>query len=209
MIESRARAAPTSASYPPRQNPWSDETGENQRGPGLAISIDDEHFPELGAPRRPIPDAASSSSDRLPWSALMRPPPPAATHVPRRHHTPLPPPHPTPVVPPPHQHSPQDLRKLAEDASVLLELYSKTALDTDDSNRQLITSAFASVTTLNRHHRILAFGGVQKSPENDDFTLDAACIICYSEVADTVLVPCHHLVLCGVCCRISQVKAEC
>lgn len=129
------------------------------------------------------------------------PPPPSPA--------PLPPPQ-TPIIAPAAagaaaaKSSVLDCCKLAEDASVLLKLYSKTAPDSNDAAQQLIYSAYASVTKLNRHHRVLASGtdsgkiGAQKRHRNEDLTVDAGCIICYSKIADTVLLPCHHLVLCSV-----------
>lgn len=205
--------------------------------PPLAISVDNpEHFPALGAPHRATHGhtSGSSQSGQVRWATIMQP---RTARVPRekpRTSTPavqvsprnilsfvppsLPPPSPSPLIapvvaPPPAKLSQEELCKLAEDASVLLELYSKTPPDaTPDVAQQLIHSAFAGVAKLNRHHRVLTSGSTaaQKRPENDDFTVDAGCIICYSEFADTVLLPCHHLVLCAVslfpsfCCGMAD-----
>lgn len=193
----------------------------------LEISIDnDEHFPSLGASRPPRNNHASGSGsygNRLPWATVSRLDPPMAqpARPPRNLSSAVPfpppprppmttqltkpsfqPPKPSPKIP---NTSPMQLRKLAEEASVLLELYSKSAPDSNNAETtQFITSAFESISTINRHHRILASSkgrAAQKRAENDDLAVDAGCIICFSEVADTVLVPCHHLVLCAVSFR--------
>lgn len=91
--------------------------------------------------------------------------------------------------PSPSYLSPGALRNLAEDASVLLELYSKLRDSTSTDADVLISSAYTSVATLHRHHRVRARG--QQSE-------DSVCIICCGGDADTLLVPCHHLVLCSV-----------
>lgn len=184
----------------------------------LAISIDnDEHFPSLGASRPPRHNHASSSGGhghRLPWATVSRLDPPVSPrHVPsavpllspqppiktQLNKPPSQPSKPSPKLP---NTSPMHLRKLAEEASVLLELYSKSTLDSNNAETtQFIASAFQSISTINRHHRILALsqnGAAQKRAEKDDLTVDPECIICFSEAADTVLVPCHHLVLCAV-----------
>lgn len=174
----------------------------------LQISTaDDEHFPALGASRRSTVGAASSSAGPATWGSILRstplparplpapPPTRAAAAVPRRTAPPPPPSKPPPAVRATAL-SLAALQKLAEDASVLLELYSKSA--TSPADDQLIASAFASVSTIHRHHRV-ASGAAQKLPANDEFVRDNACVICYAESADTVLLPCHHLVLCGVC----------
>lgn len=170
----------------------------------------------------PIHSEASSSGSRAPvsWATVLRGnPEPGPAHgratsrraiaVPT---APMPRPTitlPTPAKPPPVSlpalPAELDHRKLAEDASILLELFSKTAPDsTDDYNQQLIATAFESIAQIDRHYRVLAaaLNGVgnaaQKRAGNDDLSIDAGCIVCYSEVADTVLLPCHHLVLCSV-----------
>lgn len=158
-------------------------SGSNNRGqqPRTTVAQSQSNPPAI-VPHRNIPP-------------LVGPPPSA----------PAPPPPHSPVATPATNLPQVDLCKLAEDASVLLELYSKTAPDTtNDVAQQLIYSAYASVAKLNRHHRVLASGtgrgsiAAQKRPQNSDFTVDAGCIICYCEFADTVLLPCHHLVLCSV-----------
>lgn len=106
---------------------------------------------------------------------------------------PLPPPAPwppSPLQPPPPARAalPQhELNKLAEEASLLLELYTHPAAEhTAPAAAALIASAFQSVSTLHRLHGA------------GDFILDAACIVCFAAFADTLLLPCAHLVLCSV-----------
>lgn len=41
-------------------------------------------------------------------------------------------------------------------------------------------------------------GGVGEAVEGNEMMVDAACVICYAEVVDTVLMPCRHMVVCGV-----------
>lgn len=126
----------------------------------------------------PVPPSPPS-----PPAVPSRPPSPPAVPSP-----PSPPP-PPPATSPLSQHA---LNKLAEDASLLLELYTHPAADhTATAAADLIASAFESISTLHQHHRL-------PTVRASDFTLDAACIVCYAEFADTVLLPCAHLVLCSV-----------
>lgn len=192
---------------------------------------DEEHFPAIGASRQLTeggPSRSVSWGPRMRWATVhqtspaqasppAQTPPPApptftlAAAVPtvqhtRRNNTILPPPKSPPPTVRATALSLADLQRLAEDASVLLELYSKSASgpDDDESMQELITSAFAHVSTIHRNHRVAQNAisrAAQKRPEAADFSADTGCIICYSEIADTVLLPCHHLVLCGV--RIS------
>lgn len=42
-------------------------------------------------------------------------------------------------------------------------------------------------------------GGVEPWPKDlEEMTANVGCIICFAEVVDTLLMPCRHLVLCGV-----------
>lgn len=201
-------------------------------GPTFQISpADEEHFPAIGASRQLTeggPSRSGGSGHGLTWATVLQtspaqvsPPAPAPPPAPptftlaaavptvqhtRRNDTILPPPKKPPPTARAAALSLADLQKLAEDASVLLELYSKSASGPNDNEcmQELITSAFANVSTIHRNHRVAQNAisrAAQKRPEAADFSADTGCIICYSEIADTVLLPCHHLVLCGV--RIS------
>lgn len=189
----------------------------NRGSTHMDISVEsDQRFGEHGVPRRPAHSEASSSGSRAPgsWATVLRnslapgTAPARAISRPAMAVPATPIPFPTitsPTPANPASHAQLDHRKLAEDASILLELFSKTAPDSaDDCNQQLIATAFESIAQIHRHYRALAAAqngvgnAAQKRVENDDLSIDAGCIVCYSEVADTVLLPCHHLVLCSV-----------
>lgn len=94
------------------------------------------------------------------------------------------------------------MSQLAEDTSVLLELFSRivpdNVRDIDDEQRNMIASAAQNISKLQ-----ISIGLVS-APESGslngqvDTNIDAACVICYSEIADTVFRPCNHLAICGV-----------
>lgn len=99
------------------------------------------------------------------------------------------------------------LKKLAEDASVLLELLCQTMPvqedDIAEEHTQMAAGAAASILEIETGiRRIVARRngdiGSQRGLDAGDTRIDAACIICYSEIADTVFMPCRHLALCGV-----------
>lgn len=88
--------------------------------------------------------------------------------------------------------SPVSLNELAESSSILLELFSQGSHDNDevsDEHHALLANATASVLTINARIRRMRENVV---PEPD-------CIVCYAEKADTVFMPCKHLVVCAVC----------
>lgn len=78
----------------------------------------------------------------------------------------------SPVVAPPVR-----LTQLAESSSILLDLFSQGS--------HVLASVFTIPARIRR-------GGENMVPEAD-------CIICYAESADTVFMPCKHLVVCAVC----------
>lgn len=97
-----------------------------------------------------------------------------------------------------------DVKGLAENASILLELFSRSHDDGDEAeSRQLIESAFKRISKIRRYYKLKASqsGNSREPPgeQSNDVKIDSGCIICYTEVADTLLVPCNHLVLCAVC----------
>lgn len=103
-----------------------------------------------------------------------------------------------------------DLAQAAEDASVLLELFSKTKPrnneEISDEHKQMIDNAFESILKIRREFRVMAarknesLGSFEPpASETEDTKSDSECIICYDQIADTVLLPCKHLVLCNVC----------
>lgn len=106
--------------------------------------------------------------------------------------------------------APINLREIADEASVLLELFSKTQSaddgDIKDEHRQLIDSALEIILKIQKNFQAVDArkGGnitiVQPPVSNtDDMKVDIGCIVCYSHVADVLLMPCKHLVLCMVC----------
>lgn len=100
-----------------------------------------------------------------------------------------------PVIPPR-----ASLNALAESSSILLELFSQGSHDNDndtvsDEYHALLANATASVLTI--HARIRRAREIVV-PEPD-------CIICYAESADTVFMPCKHLVVCAVCISCARV----
>ncbi|RPB24674.1 hypothetical protein L211DRAFT_867591 [Terfezia boudieri ATCC MYA-4762] len=122
-------------------------------------------------------------------------------------------------------------RKLAEEASVLLEFYSQSTYEDSESelqNRETIKTVLdsvnkiwdslsgvdkgkrASMAVVSGSSRCKCFkndGGRVAELESDP-TLSpySGCIICYNAVADAVLMPCHHLVLCVECCDVMGIK---
>ncbi|RPB22325.1 hypothetical protein L211DRAFT_869325 [Terfezia boudieri ATCC MYA-4762] len=119
-------------------------------------------------------------------------------------------------------------RKLAEETSVLLESYSRSTSENEQQNYETIRTALDSVhkiwDRLLRAGRVngasysgavvgstigdCTWGGRTASESKSDQTFRpySACIICYNAVADTVLMPCHHLVLCLECCNIMGIS---
>ncbi|KAL0635202.1 hypothetical protein Q9L58_005848 [Maublancomyces gigas] len=93
--------------------------------------------------------------------------------------------------------TPMNLNQLAEDASILLELFSQSPHDNNDigdEDETMITSAAASIALIqarcsrrNRH-----------TESREEINRDADCIICFAERADVVFLPCKHLVVCTV-----------
>lgn len=114
----------------------------------------------------------------------------------------------TPPVPPPLS---EEMRQLAEDTSVILELIGKTdpggnsGMDSD--YKQIIDDAFENIRKIRTQYRValaLKAGSVNLTQDptpivEDTLKIDSACIICCDEISNTVLIPCNHLVLCMVC----------
>lgn len=100
---------------------------------------------------------------------------------------------------------PLDLAEAADNASALLELFSVTKPDDDneigDEHRRLITGAVELVLKINTQIKVLAArqGCSQAmATESEETKVDVGCIICYSGIADMLLIPCKHLVMCLV-----------
>lgn len=90
-----------------------------------------------------------------------------------------------------------DIAQAAEDASVLLELFSKTTPRNkeaiSDEHKQMIENAFEGILRIRREFRTVTARALTGQAK-----VDPECIICYDNIADTVLMPCRHLVLCMV-----------
>lgn len=166
-------------------------TGSLYRPDLIAFSDTDEFdFPRYNAPSAPSVDSAD---DSYPWrtTASSVPQPSPTSHGYRR----------SPLLSPVS-------RELAEETSVLLELLSRTGeVDLDvPGQTKAIERAYENISNLRRHYRIrlanrdgLGTAEAESSKKDEpDTTPESACIICCSNTADVVLIPCHHMVLCEV-----------
>lgn len=148
-------------------------------------------------------------------------------HITLSPNSPLPVPTAAPTQPPQSSIA-TPTRKLAEEASILLENYSRSTSEDEQQTYETIKTAVANVhkiwDRLLRAHRAHGAsysaavvvptpeGSIQGrrtvlEPASDQtFHPYSACIICYNAVADTVLMPCHHLVLCLECCNIMGIE---
>lgn len=111
-----------------------------------------------------------------------------------------------------------DLRKIADESSVLLELFSKTQpADNGDikvEHRQSIDSASKISLRIQNNFQMIdaqrGEGGASLEPpisNNDDTKVDIRYIVCYSRTADVLLLPCKHLVLCMVLCSSGDFRS--
>lgn len=101
------------------------------------------------------------------------------------------------AVPP----SDTSLNELAEDASILLELFSQSSHPNNnisDEHRNLITSAAASISAIQERVGHTVAPRDRGTRPRQGMEAGADCIICYAESADTVFLPCKHLVVCTV-----------
>lgn len=93
--------------------------------------------------------------------------------------------------------APGSLNRLAEDASILLELFSQGSHVNDnisDEYHGIITNATEGVLAI--HARIRQVN--QRAVPRGVAIPDPDCIICYAEIANMVFLPCKHLVVCTV-----------
>lgn len=98
---------------------------------------------------------------------------------------------PTPPTPP------MSLNQLAEDASILLELFSQNPHDTNDisdEDQTMINSAAASIAVIQAR----CVRKTRHTESREEINRDADCIICFAERAEVVFMPCKHLVVCAV-----------
>lgn len=101
----------------------------------------------------------------------------------------------------------------AEDISVLLQLFSRLVpndvRDIDDEQRNLIATAARDILRLQTGIQLISGQGSEAPSEQVGTTIDAACAICFEEVADIVFTPCNHLAICEVSTRVlDKVKDE-
>lgn len=111
----------------------------------------------------------------------------------------------TSALPPPYV----SLNRLAEDASVLLELFGQSPHDDDDISEEhetMITTAATSILTMQARVRQRAARSNRDIASRQEAGANADCIICYLENADRVFLPCKHLVVCTVCIPPSTVS---
>lgn len=98
-----------------------------------------------------------------------------------------------------------DLRESARHTSRLLDAFANAGSPGSISTVQhrLLTTAVTTILAISREVRVQSvLGGdaLHTLPGMDEDLLkpDSPCIVCYDRIADTVLVPCCHLVLCAV-----------
>lgn len=90
------------------------------------------------------------------------------------------------------------LKTVAEEASVLLELFSQSIFEGDDDaisleHRELIVTVAAGISTIQpRLHQC-----TDQGTRNNEVS-DADCTVCLANKADVVFLPCKHLVVCNV-----------
>lgn len=93
--------------------------------------------------------------------------------------------------------TPMSLNQLAEDASILLELFSQNPHDNNNMGNEdetMITSAAASIAAIQAR----CARRTRHTESREEINRDADCIICFAERADVVFLPCKHLVVCTV-----------
>lgn len=96
------------------------------------------------------------------------------------------------------------LRHVAQEASVLLEVFSRTMPireeDVNQEHLQTVSSAAGCIQRLETGIRLIGARGNENvgCARRPGSGMDADCIICYSEIANTVFMPCKHLAVCGV-----------
>lgn len=112
--------------------------------------------------------------------------------------------------------NPSNIIETALHASRLLVAFSRAwpapvAASITAVQRGQLTTALTSILTITREVRVhdSSVGEpLHPLPVADDvaFVVDSACIVCYARVADTLLVPCNHLMLCGVCVFSTEIE---
>lgn len=103
---------------------------------------------------------------------------------------------------------PSNLGQVAEYASLLLDVFSRVK-PVDDSQlttvqTRLIATALTSVLAITQQLRVLAVSANEPleplpAAHDDALSIYSGCVVCYSRLADMLLMPCRHLTLCEVC----------
>lgn len=93
---------------------------------------------------------------------------------------------------------PHDLTTAALSASTLLSTFAASAAGSNGAaQKQRLNAALVELLAIRAKVRARD-GEAGMRVLSDEMTIDAGCIICCAEVVDTVLMPCRHMVVCGV-----------
>lgn len=89
-------------------------------------------------------------------------------------------------------------RHLAEETSAVLELLSRAAeIDMDDdAQKKSIEQVYENIGKLRSEYCVPVADEPAVAPPPRDW--DCKCVICYEDIADILLIPCHHMVMCEV-----------
>lgn len=106
---------------------------------------------------------------------------------------------------------PSNLGETARHASRLLKAFSTgptppVAGALTPIQQRLLSTAQSSILAMTADNRVdaaLQTDPLPPPPPPVDISMrpDSTCVVCFSRLVDTVLMPCWHLVLCGVCMR--------
>lgn len=103
-----------------------------------------------------------------------------------------------------------NLGETARHASRLLEAFSASSTppmagSLSSTQQRLLAAALSSILAITPGHRTDGAPQTNPLPLPVDLAMrpDATCVVCYERLANTVLVPCWHLVLCAVCFGLS------
>lgn len=99
----------------------------------------------------------------------------------------------------------------AINACALIEMFSQTCrFSESDLRAQLLDTAIENLLKIKRKMRQEAGDSGDSEPDVDsDMMVDAGCVVCLSEIADMVVLPCNHLALCGVRYKLLSSKFQC
>lgn len=97
-------------------------------------------------------------------------------------------------------------RHLAEETSAVLEVLSRAAeIDMDDdAQKKSIEQAYENVGKLRSEYCVPLAEAPAVAPPVQDW--DWKCVVCCDDMADMVLIPCHHMVMCEVRIALSSCR---